>query len=101
MLNCPTCGYESPENARFCRQCGAPLPAESDPTEATTAHYGRRRPAVAAAGSAPLPPSISDAVAGRPPVTSNPCRRRHLLTRRPAGSRPPRIRLRSGQNAVT
>ena len=64
MLNCPSCSYGSPDSARFCRQCGAPLPAESELTESTTQHYSRREPIVAAAPSAPLPPSIGDAVAG-------------------------------------
>jgi len=64
MLNCPTCGYESPDGAKYCRNCGAGLSAGSDPLEAATRNYGRQGPAVAAAGSAPLPPSIGDAVAG-------------------------------------
>ncbi|HZS06732.1 MAG TPA: hypothetical protein VFD58_17975 [Blastocatellia bacterium] len=64
MLNCPACSYESPESARFCRQCGAPLPAEGDLKEAETRNIGRQGPVVATAGSAPLPPSIGDSFAG-------------------------------------
>ena len=45
MPNCPTCDYASPEGTRFCRQCGSQLPG-------------------AVSGSAPLPPSIGDAVQG-------------------------------------
>jgi hypothetical protein len=37
---------------------------DGDPLEATTRNYGRQGPALASAGSAPLPPSIGDAVAG-------------------------------------
>lgn len=59
---CPACGFESPENAKFCRQCGAPLMVEGEQMEPVTRNYGRQGPA--AAGSAPLPPSIGDAVAG-------------------------------------
>lgn len=63
MLNCPSCHYESTDNSRFCRQCGAPLVSERELAEARTRNYGRQAAAVAAP-SAPLPPSISDAVAG-------------------------------------
>lgn len=66
MLNCPSCDYESPSSARFCRQCGVTLPTDSDLTEATTRNIGRQDPipSVATAGSAPLPPSIADTFAG-------------------------------------
>lgn len=72
MVNCQSCGYASPESSRFCRQCGAQLLLDGDPLESTTRNYGRQTPpmappmapAVATAGSAPLPPSIGDAVAG-------------------------------------
>ena len=37
---------------------------DGDPLEATTRNYGRQGPVMAPAGSAPLPPSIGDAVAG-------------------------------------
>jgi hypothetical protein len=63
MPTCPTCGYESPDMARFCRQCGGSLP-DSDPMEAATRSYGQRGQVVAGASSTTLPPSIVDAVAG-------------------------------------
>jgi hypothetical protein len=63
---CPHCDYESPASARFCRQCGAPLFAETDLSAASTRNYGRQEPApsVVAPGSGHLPPSVADAVAG-------------------------------------
>ena len=60
MQTCPTCRFESPLGAKFCRQCGAPIIAESEFTGASTRNYGRQEPAFAPAGSAPLPPSIGD-----------------------------------------
>ena len=30
---CPNCGHENEEDARFCRSCGAPLPAATGSTE--------------------------------------------------------------------
>ena len=27
-MNCPNCGTENPEEAKFCCSCGAPLPAK-------------------------------------------------------------------------
>jgi hypothetical protein len=62
MLNCSTCGYESPDSAKFCRRCGAPLLGEDEQLEATRRMQDRQYPA--ALGSHPLPPSIGDAVAG-------------------------------------
>lgn len=64
MQTCSTCNYESPGSAKFCRQCGAPLFAESDLSGASTRNYGRQEPApaVAAAVSAPLPPSVADII---------------------------------------
>lgn len=66
MQPCPTCQFESPLGAKFCRQCGAPLltgmPAENELSGAATRNYGRQEPAFAPAGSAPLPPSISDVI---------------------------------------
>ncbi|HWQ32310.1 MAG TPA: zinc-ribbon domain-containing protein [Blastocatellia bacterium] len=64
MHNCPACGYESPVGARFCRQCGAMLAGETDFTEASTRNFGRQTapPPATTVASAPLPPSISDAV---------------------------------------
>jgi hypothetical protein len=76
MVTCQSCGYVSPETSKFCRQCGALLISDGDPMEAATRNYGRQGPAVATAGSTPLPPSIGDAVAGetarypRPPQAS-------------------------------
>jgi hypothetical protein len=64
MPTCPTCGYESPDMARFCRQCGGSLPPDSDPMEATTRSYGKQGRVVTGASSTTLPPSIVDAVAG-------------------------------------
>src|SRR5262249_26983431 len=60
---CSHCGYESPASARFCRQCGAHLAAETEFSSATTRNYGRQAPPVSAP-SAPLPPSVGDAIAG-------------------------------------
>jgi hypothetical protein len=62
MHNCPTCGFESPNSARFCRQCGVALSGEQVATEATTRNFGRQEAAPAV--SAPLPPSVADAVSG-------------------------------------
>lgn len=62
MQTCPTCRFESPLGAKFCRQCGAPIIAESEFTGASTRNYGRQEPAFASVGSAPLPPSIGDAI---------------------------------------
>lgn len=61
---CQHCGYESPANARFCRQCGAPLFVENEVSIAATRNYGRQEPAVATVSSGHLPPSIGDALAG-------------------------------------
>ncbi|MFQ5795092.1 MAG: AAA family ATPase [Candidatus Bipolaricaulia bacterium] len=33
-MNCVNCGFENPEDARFCNQCGAPLAAASQPSPA-------------------------------------------------------------------
>ena len=30
MISCPKCGVSNPEESRFCRACGAPLPGASD-----------------------------------------------------------------------
>ncbi len=66
MQPCPSCQFESPLGAKFCRQCGAPMfsemPAENDLSGAATRNYGRQQAAFAAAGSAPLPPSIGDVI---------------------------------------
>lgn len=77
MQNCSTCGYQSPEGAKFCRQCGAPLYAESELSGADTRNYGRQE--AAPVFSAPLPkpaPSVVDAFGSetarqyKPPVAS-------------------------------
>ncbi len=61
---CQHCGYESPAGARFCRQCGAPLFAETEASVASTRNYVRQESAPATAGSSRLPPSVADAIAG-------------------------------------
>lgn len=63
---CQHCSYESPIGARFCRQCGAQLFAETEASAASTRNYGRQEsaPPVAAPGSGHLPPSVADAIAG-------------------------------------
>lgn len=61
---CQHCGYESPASARFCRQCGASLLAETEVSTATTRNYGRQESSVAAASSGHLPPSVVDVLAG-------------------------------------
>jgi hypothetical protein len=62
MQLCSICNYESPEGAKFCRQCGAPLYAESEMSGADTRNYGRQDNGPIL--SAPLPkpaPSVVDA----------------------------------------
>ncbi|HEY7183515.1 MAG TPA: zinc ribbon domain-containing protein, partial [Blastocatellia bacterium] len=63
---CQHCSYQSPSGARFCRQCGAQLLGETEFSAAETRNYVRQEsaPAVATAGSGPLPPSVADAIAG-------------------------------------
>ena len=61
-MQCTICNYESPEGAKFCRQCGAPLYAESELSGADTRNYGRQDNGPIL--SAPLPkpaPSVVDA----------------------------------------
>lgn len=61
-MQCTICNYDSPEGAKFCRQCGAPLYAESEMSGADTRNYGRQDNVPAF--SAPLPkpaPSVVDA----------------------------------------
>lgn len=41
---CSRCGYMSDRPARFCRQCGSQLFAESDVTSATTRNYSQQPP---------------------------------------------------------
>ena len=80
LIPCQSCGYESPENARFCRSCGASLVLESDASGAATRNYGRQEAAPLRA-SAPLPsqplrPSVVDSFGDDtrrqyvPPVTN-------------------------------
>ncbi len=62
---CQQCGYESPAGARFCRQCGGQLVAETEASAASTRNYGRQESAPPVApGSGYLPPSVADVVAG-------------------------------------
>jgi hypothetical protein len=61
MSNCSTCGYQSPEGAKFCRQCGAPLYAESESSGADTRNYGRQDSAPAFSAPLPRTPSVVDA----------------------------------------
>jgi hypothetical protein len=60
MPTCQTCNYDSPAGAKFCRQCGAPLFAETDVSGADTRNYGRQEAAPAV--SAPLPPNTPSVV---------------------------------------
>jgi hypothetical protein len=62
---CKTCGYESPDTDKFCRQCGGQLPMESDFTSATTLNHGRvdPNPPMASVGTGRFHPSVSDAIA--------------------------------------
>lgn len=80
QLPCKKCGFESPEDDHFCRQCGAALSAENEFSSATTINYGRqeaRRPSVGM-HTGPLPPSVADSIAGetdrfyRPPQAVTP-----------------------------
>src|SRR5215475_4690263 len=63
---CQRCSYQSPSSARFCRQCGAQLIAETEFSSADTRNYVMQEPApaVATVGSGHLPPSVADAIAG-------------------------------------
>jgi hypothetical protein len=63
---CQYCSYESPIEARFCRQCGVQLYVETEASAAGTRNFDKQEPApsVATAGSGRLPPSVGDAIAG-------------------------------------
>ncbi len=66
MQHCSICHYESPEGAKFCRQCGAPLYAESELSGAGTRNYGRQEGAPTPSAFLPnpapsVPPSVVDA----------------------------------------
>ena len=87
MQHCPTCGYQSPEGTRFCRQCGAQLSPGSDPLEATTRNWGARGAAPSA--SMPLPPSIGDAVAGNTARYQRPAPVPQMSYAAPVASVPP------------
>jgi hypothetical protein len=66
QLPCKKCGFESPEDDHFCRQCGAALSAENEFSSAATINYGRqeaKRPSVGM-HTGPLPPSVADSIAG-------------------------------------
>jgi hypothetical protein len=63
---CKTCGYESPETDKFCRQCGGTLAVESAVSSAVTLNHGRvePNPPMASVGTGRFTPSIGDVVAG-------------------------------------
>jgi hypothetical protein len=63
---CKTCGYESPEMDKFCRQCGSQLTVESEVSSAVTLNHGRvePNPPMASLGTGRFPPSVADVVAG-------------------------------------
>jgi len=62
---CKTCGYESPETDKFCRQCGDQFAMESGFSSAVTLNHGKvePNPPVASVGTGRLPPSVADAIA--------------------------------------
>ncbi len=74
MQSCQICNYDSPAGAKFCRQCGAPLFAESDVSGAGTRNYGRQESSPAVSAPLPSNPSVVDAFGGdtsryyQPPV---------------------------------
>src|SRR5262245_23223254 len=51
---CPRCGYISDRPARFCRQCGTPLFAETETTGAATRNYEPRQTDQPSSTSQPL-----------------------------------------------
>jgi hypothetical protein len=63
---CKTCGYESPEADKFCRQCGGQLSEESEFTSAVTLNHGKvePNPQMASVGTGRFPPSVGDTIAG-------------------------------------
>ncbi|MDX2033831.1 MAG: zinc ribbon domain-containing protein [Blastocatellia bacterium] len=64
---CSRCGYISDRPARFCRQCGVQLAAESETTSAVTQNYEPRR----TGGSAPEQPRpYASPVQDYPPETA-------------------------------
>ena len=42
-MNCKNCNWVSPDNARFCTNCGQPLTAESAPTQQRTGSFNLDR----------------------------------------------------------
>jgi hypothetical protein len=63
---CKTCGYESPETDKFCRQCGCPFAVESEVSSAVTVNRGRvePNPPMASVGTGRFPPGVGDVIAG-------------------------------------
>jgi hypothetical protein len=66
---CQHCGFESPASDKYCRQCGASLPFETEFSAAATRNYGRQEPAppvstAPSAHSGRFSPSVADAIAG-------------------------------------
>ena len=63
---CKTCGYESPEADKFCRQCGGQISEESEFTSAVTLNHGKvePNPQMASVGTGRFPPSVGDTIAG-------------------------------------
>jgi hypothetical protein len=63
---CKTCGYESPETDKFCRQCGGQFAVESEVSSAVTLNHGRvePNPPMASVGTGRFPPSVGDTIAG-------------------------------------
>jgi hypothetical protein len=63
---CRTCGYESPEMDKFCRQCGGQLVVESEVSSAVTLNHGRvePNPPMTSVGTGRFTPSVGDVIAG-------------------------------------
>ncbi len=63
---CKTCGYESPETDKFCRQCGGQFAVENEVSSAVTLNHGRvePNPPMASVGTGRFPPSVGDTIAG-------------------------------------
>src|SRR5262249_7015526 len=63
---CKTCGYESPETDKFCRQCGGQFAAETEFSSAATLNHGKAEPnpPIASVGTGRFPPSVGDAISG-------------------------------------